>query len=196
MDATRANFDAAAAATRAAMARFGATAPADGADASKAFYGAFRDFAQHCAAAHLRRVAAREKAAKDAAKAALKKAQAAKRAAKGGAAAAPQPPAPGDLQADLKNALKAPRSGRRRRGGGSAARTRARASTARVASQAPEGAALAQEAGAGDRLPQRAPQELADAPVRARRAAAAEGQHPRRVREAAGMLRRGHRQGE
>jgi len=97
------------------MARFGASpAPADGSDPCRAFYSAFRDFAAAAAAAHLRRVASREKAAKEVAKALAKKEAAARRAAKAGraapAAAAPAAaPAAGDLQADLRNALKAPR---------------------------------------------------------------------------------------
>ncbi|KAH8076715.1 hypothetical protein JL721_739 [Aureococcus anophagefferens] len=84
-DATAADLAKAVAASKAAMARFGAVPPADGADPSKAFYA---------------------NAAKDEAKAAAKRDRAAK---KGGAPSPPASPAGGDLQADLRNALRAPR---------------------------------------------------------------------------------------
>ena len=105
-DATAADLAKAVAASKAAMARFGAVPPADGADPSKAFYANFRDFSADVNAAHLRSVSRREKAAKDEAKAAAKRDRAAK---KGGAPSPPASPAGGDLQADLRNALRAPR---------------------------------------------------------------------------------------
>ncbi|KAK7232235.1 actin binding protein [Aureococcus anophagefferens] len=105
-DATAADLAEAVAASKAAMARFGAVPPADGADPSKAFYANVRDFAADVNAAHLRAVSRREKAAKDEAKAAAKRDRAAK---KGGAPSPPASPAGGDLQADLRNALRAPR---------------------------------------------------------------------------------------
>ncbi|KAH8067384.1 hypothetical protein JL720_12423 [Aureococcus anophagefferens] len=104
-DATAADLAKAVAASKAAMARFGAVPPADGADPSKAFYANVRDFAADVNAAHLRAVSRREKAAKDEAKAAAKRDRAAK---KGGAPSPPASPAGGDLQADLRRA-RAPR---------------------------------------------------------------------------------------